>query len=465
MYKKVRDYIKENEMLLPGDTVLAGVSGGGDSMAMLHMLWEFSAELGFSLEAVHVHHGIRGEEADRDLALVEKFCKEFQIPCRVYRFDVPRLAKEWKLGLEEAGRIVRRQAFETEEERVRRNSGRVRIALAHHKNDLAETLLHNLARGSGIRGLAGIRAVNGTMIRPVLCLERKEIDHYLKEKKIPYVTDSSNQEDDYTRNRIRHHILPLMEEEINTGAIAHMAGTAGMLVQADEFLTGCGAAVLEQFLQEDGSFLLTEHFFKTAPIVQSYAVMEALGCLAGKRKDVSSVHVQQVLELFKKQTGRRISLPYEICARRTYEGILLFKQEYQPKKKETDGEWELPLPGLKKCPLGTFQTEIFSYFGQKISEKKYTKWMDYDKIKKNLFVRTRRAGDYLIINDEGSHKRIRRCMIDDKIPAELRDKVPLVTCGEEVLWMVGGRMNEKYKITPNTKRVLEVRYQGGNQDE
>ncbi|MDO4308607.1 MAG: tRNA lysidine(34) synthetase TilS [Eubacteriales bacterium] len=463
MYEKVRAYIKENQMILPGNRILAGVSGGGDSMAMLSMLLGLSGELGFSLEAVHVHHGIRGEEADRDLSVVEKFCRDFDIPCRVHRFDVPGLAGEWKLGLEETGRIVRRQAFAEEQERS--GSVGVRIALAHNKNDLAETMLHNLARGSGLRGLTGIKAVNGNVIRPVLCLERREIDHYLKEKDIPYVTDSSNLEDDYTRNRIRHHILPLMETEVNAKAVEHMAWASEMIAQADGFLAGCGAALLAEFRQADGSFLLTDEFFGKEPVLQSYAVMEALECLAGKRRDISAVHVQQILELHRKQTGRRITLPYGICAGRDYGGIRLALQKKEQEAAGEQKERMLSVPGKLDCSLGSFTAEIFPYFGQKISEKKYTKWMDYDKINRNLSVRTRKPGDYLVISGDGRRKKISRCMIDDKISREMRERIPLLICGEEVLWMVGGRMSERCKITPNTKWVLEVKYQGGNQDE
>lgn len=449
-------------MICTGDQVLAGVSGGGDSMAMLHILWRLSKELGFFLEAVHVHHGIRGLEADRDLELAQQFCKDAGIPFWAYRFSVPKLAEEWKLGLEETGRIVRRQAFQEEEERLGKA---VRVALAHNRNDLAETMLHNLARGSGLRGLAGIRPVNENVIRPVLCLERKEIDDYLKEKEIPYITDSSNLEDDYTRNRIRHHILPLLEEEINPGAVAHMAAAGDMLAQADTFLGKCAGKLLERYRQEDGSFLLNQDFFKEEPILKSYGVLEALASLAGKRKDISAVHIQQVLELWEKQTGRRVLLPYELSARKEYGGVRISWGSTGGIAGKPTGTWELPMPGKLHCPLGDFTTEIFAYFGQKISEKKYTKWLDYDKIRNNLSVRTRKSGDYLVINEEGSRKKIRRCMIDEKIPEEQRAMIPLLTREDEVLWMVGGRISEKYKITPNTKRVLEVRYQGGTQDE
>lgn len=465
MYEKVRAYMMENRMIAPGDRVLAGVSGGGDSMAMLSMLALYSKEMDFTLEAVHVHHGIRGEEADRDLAAVEKFCLELNIPLRIYRFDVPELSKKWKLGHEETGRIVRQQAFDREAARPGGDGRRIRIALAHNKNDLAETLVHHLARGSGLRGLGGIKPVNDNRIRPVLCLERKEIDHYLKEKNISFVTDSSNLEDDYTRNRIRHHILPLMEEEINSKAVCHIAEASQMIEEAYRFLEKCGRELLGKCPASDRSILLTEEFFREEPILQSYAVMEAFVRLTGKRRDISAVHVRQVLSLYEKHTGKQISLPYGLCARREYAGIRLFLEQAVRKGEGAQDVWELPAGSTMECGLGAFSTEIIPYFGQKISEKKYTKWLDYDKIKKNLCVRTRNAGDYIVISRDGRRKKIRRCMIDDKIPGDQRDQIPLVTCEEEVLWIVGGRISEKYKITPETTRVLQIRYQGGNQDE
>ena len=156
-----------------------------------------------------------------DEQFVEKICRDWGVPFRSRHYPVPELSGKWKLGEEETGRIVRKQAFQEEKKRLgfsgeqSEKNGQFRIALAHNRNDLAETMLHHLARGTGIRGLSGIQAVNGEIIRPVLCLERKEIVNYLKERGISYITDSSNLSDDYTRNRIRNHVLPAMEQKIN----------------------------------------------------------------------------------------------------------------------------------------------------------------------------------------------------------------------------------------------------------
>ena len=426
MITRVRKYIRDNQMLKAEDMVVAGVSGGADSIAMLHILKSLQKEIGFSMEVVHVHHGIRGQEADRDEQFVEKICRGWGIPFRSRHYPVPELSGKWKLGEEETGRIVRKQAFQEEKKRLgfsgeqSKKNGQFRVALAHNRNDLAETMLHHLARGTGIRGLSGIQAVNGEIIRPVLCLERKEIVNYLKERGISYITDSSNLSDDYTRNRIRNHILPAMEQKINAKAVEHMAETARVLAEADSYLQKKGRELLAGCRKENG-YLLDEKFFAQDPILQEYAVMEAFEILSGKRKDFTSLHVDQVLSLQKKENGRYINLPESLRVIRQYGGVCL----------------------------------------KKIEEKKYTKWFDYDKIKNSPCVRTRRQGDYLTVNSEGGRKKLNRIFIDEKIPAEMRDRLPVVAAGSEILWIPGGRMNEKYKITSTTGRVLELHYQGG----
>lgn len=460
MYRLVEKFIEENHMIQQGDTVLAGVSGGGDSMAMLNILRRFREKKNFTLQAVHIHHQIREGEADRDCVFVEEMCRKWGIPCRIYTYPVPVLSKKWKVGLEEAGRMVRRDAFAQEKKRLGISDKNTKIALAHNKNDLAETMLHNLARGTGIRGLSAMRPADGEIIRPVLCLEKKEIVHYLNEENIPSILDSSNLSDEYTRNRIRHHILPLMEQEINQKAVAHMAAASGFLGEADEYFRKEGHKLLERSKRTEDSIFFENLFSEQEKLLQKYAAMEAMEILSGRCKDFTAFHVQMLLSLFSMDTGKQISLPYGLSALRTYGGIILKKTS---KEKGSEKEIkELPIPGELSCVYGHFAAKIFLYEKQKIEEKKYTKWLDYDKIKNKLYVRTRQPGDYLIINREGSKKKLARVMIDDKIPGEERDLIPLVADGEEILWIAGGRLNERYKITAATRRVLELKYKGGN---
>ena len=488
MKREVLAYIKQNKMIEKNDVVLAGVSGGSDSMAMLRILKELQPELKFMLRVVHVHHGIRGQEADRDSSFVENICREWQIPCMVYYYDVPKLSRKWKLGEEETGRIVRKEAFQKEISAWNPET-RIRIALAHNQEDLAETMIHNLCRGTGLRGLCTMRPVDGEIIRPILCLSREKIADYLKEENISHIQDSTNLSDEYTRNRIRHHILPMLEQQVNIKAAAHMAETAARISQAEEYLTQQSSQVLKDYRTDNGYYFI-DKFFMEPQIIQTYALQQAMEDLAGRRKDLTAVHFQKVLTLYEMQTGRRVSLPYHMEARRDYTGVRLFLQKEdsgtgkpawtgQNRRESADiaaeeknyrthaaeMECEIRIPGTVICPLGTFSTEIFFYEGQKIEEKKYTKWLDYDKIEKNPCIRTRQTGDYMVINSQGNTKKLNRCMIDEKIPSEKRDEIPLIACGKEILWMVGSRMNERYKINPQTRKVLVLNYQGGNENE
>ena len=465
IYAKVRAFAEKNRMFDQCGAVAAGVSGGGDSVTMLDILNRLKEEYGFQITAVHVNHGIRGAEAQRDQEAAEKLCRKMGIPCRVYCFDVPKLAAQWKTGLEEAGRRVRRQAFEEAlaGEQVSEGKKKV-IALAHNRNDLAETMLHHLCRGTGLRGLSSMKAAEDGIIRPVLCLERKEIDEYLRERKLSYVTDSTNLQDEYTRNRIRHHVIPVLENQINEKAVAHMAETSELIGQAELYFQEKGASLAEECRTEKGEIFLGESFLKYPEIIRKYAVREAVERLAGRRKDISLVHVRAALELFELRTGALVELPYHLEAVNTYEGIIIRKKKNENPVREALG-YQLPAGGNLTCTLGNFDTKIFSWSGQKICEKKYTKWLDYDRIKYDISVRTRKTGDYLTVNSQGHRKKLTRCMIDEKVPREQRDSIPLITEGSEVLWIVGGRMNERYKITSETKNVLEIKYQGGKYHE
>lgn len=444
-------------------------------MAMLHILRELQEEVDFSLKVVHVHHGIRGQEADRDSSFVEKICKEWQIPCSIHYYDVPKLSREWKLGEEETGRIVRKEAFGKEISFYREkwkkenNPGndtedrKVKIALAHNQEDLAETMIHNLCRGTGLRGLCTMRPVAGEIIRPVLCLSRGKIARYLEQESIPHIQDSTNLSDEYTRNRIRHHILPMLEQEINAKAVAHMSETAERISQAEEYLTCQSLQILEEFHTDTG-YYFTEKFFVQPQIIQTYALQQAMENLAGRRKDISAVHYEKVLALYEMQTGRKISLPYCMEARKDYDGVKLYLLNKEERRKRKTEEWELIVPGKAICPLGTFSAEIFLYEGQKIEEKKYTKWLDYDRIKNSLLIRNRQPGDYFVLDETGRTQKLKQYFVNEKILKEQRDTIPLVADGAHILWIVGYRISAYYKVSSTTKTILEIQYHGGRED-
>ena len=216
--EQTKVYIRENRMISEDDVVIAGVSGGADSVCLLFVLCELQRSMGFRVKVCHVNHGLRGEEADADERYVVELCRRMGVECRIFREDVELIARNRKQSQEEAGRAVRRAAFE----RMCREDGGTKIATAHHRDDNVETVLMNISRGTGIQGLCGIWPVRGKWIRPLLYLDRCQIEAFLTDQKLAWRTDLTNNEDSYTRNRIRHNIIPAMTEQINAGTVKHI---------------------------------------------------------------------------------------------------------------------------------------------------------------------------------------------------------------------------------------------------
>mgnify|MGYP000816341272 FL=1 len=237
--ERVFSYIEKYNMIEAGSQVIVGISGGGDSVCLLFLLSRYQKKKFFHLQGVHVNHGIRGQEALRDQEYARELCERLGVPFTVYTYSVPDIAGREKRSLEETGRMVRRRAFA---EKAASLGGKTVVALAHHENDNAETVLHNLIRGTKVAGLGGIRPVQRTeegtsYVRPLLKVTREEIETYLKQQQIPWMTDSSNEEMAYTRNRIRHKILPEMEK-INPRAVRHITQAADTFLAIEEYLRG-----------------------------------------------------------------------------------------------------------------------------------------------------------------------------------------------------------------------------------
>lgn len=443
-------------MIETGSHVIAGVSGGADSVCLLFLLKEYGKRKKFHLQAVHVNHGIRGKEAERDEDFTRELCRSLGVPLFVYTYDVPRMAAEQKLSAEEAGRNARRQAFFRSAEKIRRARGaggseKISIALAHHENDNAETMIHNLIRGTGAAGLGGIRPVQSIegedYIRPLLAISRKEIQEYLKERDISWVEDSSNQQQIYTRNYIRGRILPLMEE-INPGVVLHMAETAETFRQIEEYLQEQTDMLYKEYVsQQEDRWIISKRIRKEKEILQSYVVKRVLELATGEKKDISARHVDSARKLLVGRTGACISLGRGIKARQVYGDVEIGNFKEEPE-------------GLKDLEF-----RVFLYENQQIPEKTYTKWFDHDKIKHSLEVRHRLPGDYLTVDQAGGRKKLKDYFIDCKIPRDVRESLTLLAEGSHVLWVIGGRISEYYKITSQTKQVLEVRVKGVKEDE
>lgn len=456
--KKVLKFIQQNQLIENGDHVIAGVSGGADSVCLLFLLKKFQKELGYTLSAVHVNHHLRGEEASRDEQFTKEFCDSLGILCEVYHYDVGHLAKEGKMSIEEAGRAARYEAFDRHRASVT-EKGAVKIALAHHQNDLAETMIYHLARGTDLAGLSSMRLKRESYIRPLLCMNRKEIEHYLEEQGIEYVTDSTNCENVYTRNKIRHHVVEFLEQEINGQTARHMAETSETLGEVQDFLTEVIREVYQRSTEEslEGCIRLKKSLFAERPLLVRGVVRMALERLQGNLKNMGRVHVAQVVSLWDSPVGKQIRLPYELCAEREYEGIVLYKRKPEASaEQETKEAVILPIPGEILFGDYLVKTGFVDNSLEKIQKKRYTKWFDYDKIGGNLVLRYRQKGDYLTVNAQGGHKKLKDYFINEKVPQKERDQIPLLCCGHHVAWVCGYRISEQYKVDETSKRIVEV---------
>lgn len=435
--KKIENFIEEKALISYGENVVIGVSGGADSVALFLTLDSLKEKLGLKLFVVHVNHGLR-KEAFEEAEYVKSLCEEREIPFFLYEKDVASVSAELGIGTEEAGRKVRYEAFRE----VLSNVGGGKIAVAHNSNDRAETMLFNLVRGTGLTGLISIPCERGEIIRPLLCVERKEIEGFLNDIKVKFYTDSSNLTDDYTRNRIRNNIIPRLCDEVNSEAVAHMANTAGQLAQLGEFLEKFVDKAYSETVFKSERCLVEfdkKAFLSEDPYIQKLLVKKAIDELVPGNRDITSTHIESVIGLLSKEGTKSVNLPYEIEAVSTYESLSLSTQ-----KVSYEGHFLM-------------ETEVLdNYDGFDYGKFQYTKCFDYDKIEGYLELRKREQGDYICVNASGGTKKLKDYMIDEKIPQRERDFVPVVACGSDVLWVVGYRMSEAYKISKETKRVIRI---------
>ncbi len=437
MERRVWETIQTQHMADSGDGVLAAVSGGADSVCLLFLLAEWKEKLGIRLAAFHLNHGLRGDEAYQDEESVRALCERLAIPLKVERKDVAAYAKEKGMSVEEAGRSLRYACLERAAGELSLN----RIATAHHKDDQAETVLMNLFRGGGLAGLAGIPSVRGNIIRPLLEVSRQEIEAYLSARGIGWRTDSTNRETVYLRNRLRNVLLPWVTKKVNDQAVSHIVRFAGLAGQADVYFKSEAKKLLGD------QCVVSVRLFDAQPeIIRSYVVRELFDRAACGKKDITERHIRSVMRLTGPGGGASVDLPGGFVAVRDYETLTVRRQAE-----------EVP------CTLQPFapsRTRIFAWEkGTEIPKKQYTKWFDYDKIKDTLVFRTRKTGDYFLIGEK--KKTIRRYCMDEKIPRGERDRLLLLAEGSHILWIVGYRISDYYKLSEETQTVIEIKADKG----
>lgn len=460
LFQRVRSNIYHHRMAEQGAIVVVAVSGGPDSVALLHILHTLKDELGLSLHVAHLNHMIRGKESEAEAHFVAELAGRYDLSATVESFDVSGYRNEKRLSAQAAAREVRyRFLMETAARK-----GAARVALAHQADDQAETILSNFLRGAGVSGLKGILPVReGLYIRPLLNVRRYEIERFCGELGLSYCCDSSNLKPVYTRNKIRLELLPLLEKEYNPALVPALLRLGEICREEDACLDEISNETFTKALVESGSGFLSlkRDILDSAPLaIRRRVLRKAWEVVSGGLKEISFEHTGYLVNLLEAgETGGRAVLPGNITALLSYHHI-----EFAAKAETTaltNFIHPLQIPGTTPVP------ELDLAIHAALSERKPGLdpgtlppgeiFLDFDKLQPRLFVRRRREGDLFQPYGRKSEVKLKDFLIKQKVPGKERDRIPLVCTPEEIVWAGGIRAGEKWKVDDQTLRVLHLK--------
>lgn len=466
---KIKKTLVDHKMIEPGDIILLGVSGGPDSIAMLHGLIELRQELGIELAIAHLNHSARGAESDRDARFVKDLGGTLQIKTLIEKKDVAAEQATSKNSFQETARDIRLEFLQGAMNQIGAN----KIALGHTSDDQAETVLMNLLRGSGPKGVGGMNPVRLPYIRPLFYCSRAEVVGYLNEREIPYCEDSSNEKTDYLRNRIRLELIPLLRKSYNPRITESLFEASGIFRAEDAYLKTLEDHEFDRAVsrsEEKGVLKVHIEYFTALPLaLKRRLVRKAIQTIKGDLRRISFFHIQEVLHLFEKSLkGKRIDLP---------DGVEVLCSGDHVEFKRIDGsnsriltvdanetsDWVKPLsiPGethIEKTDL-TLKAEIIDPSGKGFSADQGNQaFLDFEKTGRDLVVRFFHAGDRLQPLGMKGTKKLKSLFIDEKVPQEIRSRIPILTTGDnDIIWVYGMRIADTYRVTSETSKVLFIK--------
>ncbi|MBR0136612.1 MAG: tRNA lysidine(34) synthetase TilS [Clostridia bacterium] len=448
LQEKVERFINENGLLPARESVLIGLSGGADSVALMKLLTRLAPKYGWNIRAAHFNHGIRGVGAEEDELFCRNLCEEMGVNFYSETADVPTYARENGLSIETAGRMLRYEFLE----RTAKKTGCGVISTAHHMDDNAESIMLHLIRGSGLSGLTGMKPKRDMLIRPLLSCRKEELEAFLETEGILYRTDETNLIPEGSRNRVRLDIVPYLEKHINPAIVPTLCGMADLLAQDEAYLSTEAEKALEQTRSGDG--FLREKIAALPYPIKTRVIRMALA-EAGALVDIERVHVEAVIELLEARTGAMLTLP-KVEAWTSYD-LIKFGRITRAEA------FTIPLkPGLISTPLGLFKVDITN------GTEGFTKdpgvaFLDMDKVDAMEYppvIRTRLDGDRFHPVGAPGKKKLKDYLIDRKVDRTKRDEIPLIACGSEVLFVTGYAASESTKVDENTARMLRAQFLG-----
>lgn len=428
MLTQISNYIKPNQ------TVAVALSGGGDSMALLYYMLTESKKFPFNVVAINVEHGIRGENSVKDTEFVKRFCDDNGVNLFCYSVDSLTYARENKLSIEQAARKLRYDCFFDALDKGLCD----KVATAHHLSDLTESVLINVFRGTGIKGVVGIKDYNDKIIRPFLNVKKQDIDEYLKENDIPFVTDETNLLDDYTRNRVRHFVVPEIKK-IFPEAEKSIARFAEIAALEDDFMDKTALSALT-ITDDCAKIQLPLH-----PAILSRAAIMAMKEL-GLKKDWEKAHVDMIINLATLNNGAKVNLKNGIMAAKEYDVLTFYRHNNLINE-------EIPF-----C-VGKFNLGENAFTIKQVKmplDLKSGFYADLDKIPKNAVIRFKKDGD-LFTKFGGGTKPLGEYFTDLKTPLRKRDFIPVIASDKEILAIIGVAVSQKIKVEKTTSNIIEIK--------
>jgi tRNA(Ile)-lysidine synthase len=456
---KVLKAVRQHGMLAYGDRIVVAVSGGPDSLVLLHTLLALREKYDLTLTVAHLDHSLRPESKE-DARFVKEVAKSLGVASYSKRVDVAGFCKRKRRSLEEGAREVRYAFLEGVAQKARAS----KIALGHTMDDQAETVLMRMIRGAGSKGLEGIPPVRGKIIRPLIGVKRKEIIEFLGQHKLPYLTDPTNWAPRFLRNRIRLRLIPLLEKEYNPRITETLART-GQLLASEQVKETSGEQAWVRAVSERGRGRTTKIVLDLSKVLgynkmlRRKAVREAVKRIRGDLRGIGFVHTESILALAEGRVGGEVELPGGFRAKKAY-GEIVFEKDLPPAPARPF-TLSVAVPGVTKLPGGSLKTSLHPIIKAPRAWRKMdgrVAWFDLERVHLPLNVRSRKEGDRFWPLGLPGLKRLKEVLIDDKVPREERDRLPLLADREGILWIVGHRITEKAKLRPQTKKALKVEF-------